>query len=47
MLERIDDENAEVGVLVEEEGVKVFKGIEEVIYLDGLDAGETIIKIQK
>ena len=47
MLERIDDEKAEVGVMVEEEGVKVFKGIEEVIYLGGLDAGETIIKIQK
>lgn len=39
-------EDNEVGVMVEVDGKKEFRGIDEVLYIGGLYMGQTIIKIK-
>lgn len=39
-------EDNEVGVMVEVDGKKEFRGVDEVLYIGGLYMGETIIKIK-
>ena len=39
------EDDGEVGVMVEVDGKKEFRGIDEVLYIGGLYMGQTIIKI--
>lgn len=45
MLTNFEDDG-EVGVMVEVDGKKVFRGVDEVVYIGGTYMGETIIKIK-
>lgn len=45
MLTNFEDDG-EVGVMVEVDGKKEFRGVDEVLYIGGLYMGETIIKIK-
>lgn len=40
------DNDCEVGVMVEVDGKKEFRGVDDVVYIGGLYMGETIIKIK-